>query len=157
MRFKVENNILTEASLSRIHSKVNDPNVSFAVIGTNDQNTNENRWSEFRDKMLNLNNSLGKTFGYNIFKGNYTYEDGTTTEEFSAIVYDIPKDVALKIAKELNQESIIWKDKDFFGFINVATGREDNDFTDRTMSFDQMLSKLYGSKLLRDNRRFIFK
>ena len=157
MRFKVENNILTEASLGRIHSKVNDPNVSFAVIGTNDRDTHKNRWSEFRDKMLNLNNSLGKTFGYNIFKGNYTYEDGTTTEEFSAIVYDIPKDVALKIARELNQESIIWKDKDFFGFIYITTGREDNIFKDRSMSFDEMLSKIHGSKLLRDDKWFLFK
>lgn len=149
MRFKVEN-ILTEASLSRIHSKVKDENVTFAVIGSQDKDTYEDRWLELRDKLLKLSNKSGQGYGYNIFKGNYTYENGETGEEYSAIIYGIPKEDALRIADQLNQESIIWKDKDFFGFIDVVTRKEDNAFSNREISFDKELAKLFGSRLKRD-------
>lgn len=158
MRFKIEEEfIITEANLSRIYNHIQDPNTTFAVIGTRDKDTGAEQWMKFRDKMLNLDKRLGKSFGYNIFKGVYTYKDGRTEDEYSAIILNIPKEEALKIAKELNQESIIWKDNNFFGFIDVDSGKEDNSFTDKTMSFDDSLTKQFGSRLLRKNKPFIFK
>lgn len=146
---KIILDILTEAifnedGISRILSHVNDDD-TFAIIGSQDKDTKENRF----DELLSLIRSVAskeKKIGWKYLEGTYTYEDGTTGLENSIIVYNISKEDALRIAKLLNQESIIWKDKDFFGFL-TSDGIEDGELG-RGMSFDKDKASMYGSKLL---------
>ena len=68
------------------------------------------------------------------------------------IIYNIPKQDALNIAKELNQESIIWKDNNYFGFLD-QNGNEENPFKNDTknMTFDDKITNMFGSRLRSGN------
>lgn len=144
-----------EASLSRLyqHTKNKD---TFAIIGSQDQTTKQDRSSE-------LKSLIGKTqreypnIGFNQLEGTYTYETGEQGIENSFIIYNIPKQEAINIAKQLNQESIIWKDDNFFGFINqngFEVGTFKNDV--KNMTFDEKITNLYGSKLKNSGNQLAF-
>ena len=149
---------LEEASLSRLYQHTKDKD-TFAIIGSQDQTTREDRSKELLGKVKNVSSKYPK-IGFNKLEGTYTYEDGTQGIENSLIIYNIPKDEALNIADELNQESIIWKDGDFFGFLK-PDGQEDGTFDnqDKNMSFDDKITSMYGSKLKGNNnssKPFVF-
>lgn len=119
---------------------------TFAVIGSADKDTKEDRFNELLSKLKSLA-LKDRKIGWKYLEGTYTYDnDGTTSVERSVIVYNIAKEDALRIAKEINQESIIWKDEDYFGFL-TADGEEDGDLG-RGMSFDAEKTAMFGSKLL---------
>lgn len=116
---KIEHKRIDEGGLSRLYGHIKDQN-TFAVIGSQDKDTGEDR----SDKLLNLVGDLsrkGKVKGYNWLLGKYVYDDGRLGEENSLIVYNITKEDALEIGKKLNQETILWKDPNFFGYIYVDT------------------------------------
>jgi hypothetical protein len=149
---------LEEASLSRLYQHTKDKD-TFAIIGSQDQTTREDRSRELLGKVKNVSSKYPK-IGFNKLEGTYTYEDGTQGIENSLIIYNIPKDEALNIADELNQESIIWKDGDFFGFLK-PDGQVDGTFDnqDKNMSFDDKITSMYGSKLKGNNnssKPFVF-
>lgn len=149
---------LEEASLSRLYQHTKDKD-TFAIIGSQDQTTREDRSKELLGKVKNVSSKYPK-IGFNKLEGTYTYEDGTQGIENSLIIYNIPKDEALNIADELNQESIIWKDGDFFGFLK-PDGQVDGTFDnqDKNMSFDDKITSMYGSKLKGNNnssKPFVF-
>jgi len=136
---------LNETSLSRILQHTQDKD-TFAVIGSQDKDTKKDRYTELLDEIAKLQKKYDdRKIGFNHLKGTYTYEDGTVGTESSLIIYNIPKEEALRIAKKLNQESIIWKDNNFFGFL-TAEGREDGDLG-RGLSFDKDAVQAYGSRL----------
>lgn len=140
-----ENYQLNETSLSRILQHTQDKD-TFAVIGSQDKDTKKDRYTELLDEIAKLQKKYSdKKIGFNHLKGTYTYEDGTVGTESSLIIYNIPKEEALRIAKKLNQESIIWKDDNFFGFL-TAEGKEDGDLG-RGLSFDKDAVQAYGSRL----------
>ena len=150
---------LNEISLSRLYSHTKDDN-SFAIIGSQDQTTKEDRRKELDDLIRDISSKY-PNIGYNTLKGKYTYENGLTGNETSYVIYNIPKEEALRIAKELNQESIIWKDKDFFGFLTqdgTPDGEFDND--EKNMAFGQEDTKAFSSRLPgkhNNSQEFIFK
>ena len=139
--------VLNEVGLSRIIQHTTDEG-TFAIIGSQDKDTREDRFSELLQMVEDVakKDKSGKRIGWNHLEGTYTYDDGTTGVEKSLIIYNIPKDKALAIAKKLNQESIIWKDTDFFGFL-TSDGIPDGELG-RGISFDKDAVELYGSKLL---------
>ena len=139
---------LEEASLSRLFQHTKDKD-TFAVIGSQDQDTKKSRFSELKSLVGNLRNKI-QNIGYNYLEGTYTYADGEQGIEDSLIVYNIPKDDALDIANKLNQESIIWKDDNYFGFIN-ADGTESGTFDKGDLTFDQQITNMYGSRLRSGN------
>lgn len=132
---------LNEVGLSRILDHVKDKG-TFAVIGSQDKDTKKSRYFE----LIELIRKLPYRVGWNNLKGTYTYDDGTTGFEDSLIIYNIKKEDAVRIGREINQESIIWKDEDFFGFLD-QNGNEDGTLN-RGISFNSDDVKLYGSKLL---------
>lgn len=152
-------NRLNEISLSRLYQHTKDDK-SFAIIGSQDQNTKRDRREELDDFIRKLSSKYDN-IGYNLIKGKYTYDDGLTGNEDSYIIYNIPKEEALKIAQKLNQESIIWKDKDYFGFIKAdgtLAGEFNND--EKNMSFSKENTKAFSSKLSgkhNNSQEFIFK
>jgi hypothetical protein len=139
---------LEEASLSRLfqHTKNKD---TFAVIGSQDKDTKKSRFQELKSLVGKLRDKVSN-LGYNYLEGTYTYEDGEQGIEDSLIVYNIPKNDALDIANKLNQESIIWKDNNYFGFID-ADGTESGTFDNGDLTFDQKITNMYGSRLRSGN------
>lgn len=150
---------LNEVSLSRIYQHTKDDK-SFAIIGAQDQDTKKDRSQELIDKLRELTKKYSG-IGYNLLQGEYTYEDGTTGGEYSYVIYNIPKEEALKIAKDLNQESIIWKDDSFFGFLK-QDGTPDGEFEngEKNMSFSKEDTKAFSSRIPGKHNRsqkFVFK
>lgn len=152
-------NRLNEVSLSRLYQHTKDDK-SFAIIGSQDQITRMDRSQELIDKLRELTKKYSG-IGYNLLKGEYTYDDKSTGSEYSYIIYNIPKEEALKIANDLNQESIIWKDKDYFGFINAdgtLAGEFNND--EKNMAFGKEDTKAFSSMIPSKHnkgQKFIFK
>ena len=131
---------LNEVGLSRIIDHIKDKK-SFAIIGSQDKDTKESRYNE----LLQLVRKIPYRVGWNNLEGTYTYDSGEVGSEDSLIIYNIKKEDALNIAKKINQESIIWKDENFFGFL-TAEGEEDGNFGGN-LSFDKDAVKAFGSKL----------
>lgn len=139
---KVESAEFHESGLSRILQHV-EGDTPFAIIGSQDKDTKEDRYDELRDEVAKV--SRKTPIAFNVLKGNYTYDDGTHGEEPSLLIYKIPKKYALDIAKKLNQETIIYHDKDFFGLL-TPDGEEVSTFG-RGLTFDKEKAYEYGSKL----------
>lgn len=136
---------LDEDGLARIYTHLSD-DVDFAIIGSADMINKKGQFSRLLELVRECA-SKNHNIGWKYLEGTYTYDnDGTTSVERSVIVYNISKVDALRIAKELNQESIIWKDKDFFGFL-TADGIADGELG-RGMSLDKEKVQMYGSRLL---------
>lgn len=148
----IKNNIITEGGLSRIWQHTKDGS-TFAIIGSDEKTKDEKHIDRSRDLLRKINDNRMKhrINGYNYIEGSYTYDDGTKIPENSIIVYNISKEDALRIAKELGQEAITWKDKDFFGIIKVPNGEVDIEFSndDKNLKFsDEAIKKVGGSSAL---------
>ena len=128
---------LNEVGLSRIIDHIKDKK-SFAIIGSQDKDTKESRYNE----LLQLLRKIPYRVGWNNLEGTYTYDNGEVGSEDSLIIYNIKKEDALNIAKKINQESIIWKDENFFGFL-TAEGEEDGNFGGNLSFLDSELFGLY--------------
>ena len=114
-------NRIDEASYGRIYQHTRDNN-TFAIIGSEDKDTHKNRYNELKQLIKKYERRYGH-LGYNRLSGTYQYKlTGETTSEKSVIIYGISKKDALSIAKRINQESIIWKENNFFGIIDVKGG-----------------------------------
>ena len=117
---KIEHKRIDEGGLSRLYSHIKDNN-TFAVIGSQDKDTGEDRSQELYNIAM-----MGrfKFKGFNWLLGTYTYDDPDkpVARENSMIFYNISKEDALRIGKKLNQETILWKDPEFFGYIYVDSG-----------------------------------
>lgn len=139
---------INENSLSRLWQHTQD-DTTFAIIGSNDKDTHEDRSKELM-QLVRENSFKNSRNGWSNLEGTYTYEDGHTEVERSCIIYNITKQNALNIAKELNQESIIWKDEDFFGIIGVD-GDIMYKFTKdpKNMSFEDVEN--FSSRLMQKN------
>ena len=137
-----------ETSLSRLyqHTKNKD---TFAVIGSQDKDTRKSRFDELKSLVSKLRNKI-TNIGFNYLEGTYTYDNGEQDIEDSLIVYNIPKQDALDIAKQLNQESIIWKDNNYFGFLDTD-GNEEGTFDKGSMTFDKQITNMFGSRLKSGN------
>lgn len=148
---------LKEASYSRIYQHTQDDS-TFAIIGSKDQDTHEDRYSELID-LTRKASYKNKFKGFNKVDGTYTYQtsDGgekTIDYENSLILYNIDKQTALDIANAINQESIVWKDKDFFGLI-YANGEVMMTFDNeagKNMNFSGTKEAGFGTKLKNDKR-----
>ena len=142
---KIEHKRIDEGGLNRLFSHIKD-NGTFAVIGSQDKDTGEDRSKELYDLVGNYSRK-GRMKGYNWLLGKYIYDDGRTGDENSLILYNIDKEDALKIGKQLNQETILWKDPEFFGYIYVDSGEvpdwNEGGFKGK-MSFDPNLIKDIG-------------
>jgi len=146
-------NNITEGGLSRIWQHTQNSS-KFAIIGSQDKDTKEDRRDELIAEVSKLSHRRENRIGYKPLFGRYEYEDGTIGEELSLIIFNIDKKDALRIAQKLNQESIIWKDADFFGFL-TANGEEDGEFSynQNNMNFSADDIKLYGSRLARHKNK----
>ena len=144
---------IEEGGLSRIWQHTRDDN-TFAIIGSQDKDTKEDRSEELIGKVSKLVRQRNNNIGYKPLWGRYEYEDGTIGEELSLIIFNISKKKALEIAKEINQESIIWKDVGFFGFL-TPDGVEDGVFSynPRNMNFSDEDIKLFGSRLAKHKNK----
>ena len=142
-------------NLSRLYQHTKDKD-TFAIIGSQDKDTKQNRSNELKSEISKAQKQF-KNVGYNQLEGTYTYENGEQGIEDSYIIYNIPKNTALDIANKLNQESIIWKDSNYFGFIN-ADGSEDYTFKnqDKNMTFDDKITNMFGSKFKNGSNRLAF-
>ena len=150
---------LNEVSLSRLYQHTKDDK-SFAIIGSQDQDTKEDHRQELDDLIRDVSSKY-PNIGYNLLKGKYTYENGISGNETSYVVYNIPKEEALNIAKKLNQESIIWKDDSFFGFLK-QDGTPDGEFKneEKNMAFGKEDTEKFSSRLPgkhNNSQEFIFK
>ena len=145
-----ENEKKEESSLSRLYQHTKDKD-TFAVIGSYDIVTNKDRFNELKSYVSKLREKI-PNIGFNYLEGTYTYEDGDQGIENSLIIYNIPKQDALDIAKELNQESVIWKDNNYFGFLD-QNGNELDTFKNDTknMTFDDKITNMFGSRLRSGN------
>lgn len=150
-----ESKIEETQNLSRLyqHTKNKD---TFAIIGSQDQDTKQDRSDELKSEIGKAQRQYSNV-GYNKLEGTYTYENGEQGIENSYIIYNIPKDRALYIANKLNQESIIWKDSNYFGFIK-ADGTEDSQFKnqEKNMTFDEKITDMFGSRFKNGSNRLAF-
>ena len=145
---------INEASYSRIYQHTQDDS-TFAIIGSEDKDTREDRSKELYSLIHNVSvKSSGKNkIGMNKVNGTYTYDgQDITAFEKSVIVYNISKEKALEIANKINQESIVWKDPEFFGII-YADGSVMMEFENKpgeNMSFSNAENMGFGTKLPKD-------
>ena len=144
---------LNEGGLSRIWQHTNG-NGTFAIIGSQDKDTKEDRSDELISAVSSLSRENRGKIGYKYLFGRYQYEDGSVGEELSIIIFNIPKERALKICRDLNQESIIWKDDSFFGFLD-SNGNEDGRFSNNVdnMNFSDEDVRLFGSRLAKHKNK----
>lgn len=148
----------TESSYSRIYQHTQD-NGTFAIIGSEDKDTKQDRSTELYNIVRDYTYKRGKAIGFNKVNGTYTYQkdDNSTPEkqtayEKSLILYDIDKQTALDIANKINQESIVWKDPNFFGLL-YTDGSVMGEFENRVgnnMNFSGADEKGFGTQLPRD-------
>ena len=154
-----ENFGVCEASLSRLWQHTQDKG-TFAIIGTQDKDTKEIRYNELMDLILQLSRKQSG-IGYNNIEGTYTYGSGETGREDSVIIYNISKEDAIRIGKAINQETIIFKDEDFFGMINLENGAIEMTFNKegKNMKFGPEDTKNFASALVKGSHRkvpFVF-
>ena len=148
-------NRLSEASYSRIYQHTQDDS-TFAIIGSEDKDTGENRKRELYDLLKKYKDKSGLRLGFNQAKGVYTYQDNNqekkVAQEDSLIIYDIDKQGALDIANALNQESIVWKDADFFGILYTdgSVMTEFDNQVGNNMDFSGAEQSGFGTKLNND-------
>lgn len=148
-------NRLSEASYSRIYQHTQDDS-TFAIIGSEDKDTGENRKRELYDLLKIYKDKSGLRLGFNQAKGVYTYQDNNqekkVAQEDSLIIYDIDKQGALDIANALNQESIVWKDTDFFGILYTdgSVMTEFDNQAGNNMNFSDAEQSGFGTKLNND-------
>lgn len=148
--FKIE-----EASLSRLYQHTKDKD-TFAIIGSQDQDTKQDRSAELKSLVGKAQRTYPNV-GFNHLEGTYTYDNGEQGVENSLVVYNIPKNSALDIANQINQESIIWKDSNYFGFLDTAGNELGNFINDeRNLTFDKSITDMFGSRLRNSNRAFAF-
>lgn len=130
---------IQSASVSRMFTHLLSDNTTFAIIGARDKDTGEIRQDELHNFAVEYNKEHKS--GFNKAFGRYEYVDGPfagqSADEPSIILYNISEDDALDIARNLNQESIIYKDSDFFGIV-YTDGTSPDNFMERGMSFDAM-------------------
>lgn len=147
------NDLIEGGGLSRVWQHTKDTK-TFAIIGSQDQKTKEDRSDELISKVSKLSSKNRGKIGYKYLFGRYQYDDGSISEELSIIIFNISKQDALTIGEELNQDSIIWKDKDYFGFL-TPDGKEDGKFSNNTKNFnfsDEDI-KLFGSRLAKHKHK----
>lgn len=147
----------TEASYSKIYQHTQDDS-TFAIIGSQDQDTGRNRKRELYDLIKKYQDKLGTRLGFNKVDGVYTYQSGNQekkkAKEDSVIIYDIDKQSALDIANAINQESIVWKDPEFFGILytNGSVMVEFENNPRNNMNFSGTEEAGFGTKLKNDKR-----
>lgn len=149
-----------EASYSRIYQHTQDDS-TFAIIGSEDKDTKQDRSTELYNIVRDYTYKRGKAIGFNKVNGTYTYQkddnskpEKQTAYEKSLILYDIDKQTALDIANEINQESIIWKDPNFFGLL-YADGSVMGEFDNKignNMNFSGAEDKGFGTQLPKDRK-----
>ena len=149
---------INEGGLSRLWQHTQG-NGEFAIIGSQDKDTREDRSSELYRELSKINTKYKISWKH--LRGSYTYEDGSVSEERSVIVFGIKKEDALKLGKDLNQETIIWHDDNFFGFLK-PNGEVDGRFsTDpQNMTFkdvEEFGSRLAHSRNINGGKKFAFK
>lgn len=155
MKFKLVET-LEESGLSRIWSHTKDSD-TFAIIGSQDQDTKEDKSDELLSRLKSYminQRANGINVGYKPLFGSYQYEDGTVGEELSLIIYNITKEKALELMRAINQESIIWKDDKFFGFLD-SNGNPDGSFSNNNINMNLSDSdiKLFGSRLAKHKNK----
>ena len=150
---EIKENIILESGLSRIWQHTKDGG-TFAIIGS-DEKTKDGKHIDRSEDLIHMiydnRKTKNRVSGYNYIRGSYTYDDGVITYENSIIVYNISKEDALRIASDLGQEAITWKDPDFFGIIKVPNGEVDIEFANgvKNMNFsDDAIKAVGGSSLL---------
>ena len=138
---------LFETGLSKLLQHIKDKN-TFAIIGSQDQDTKKDRLNDLIDEIRVLS-SRKSGIGFNHIDGVYTYENGKKGTEYSLIIYNLSKEDALKIGNKLNQESIIWKDKNFFGMLTCKDGSVDYEFSndDQNMNFSKEATQKFSSMI----------
>ena len=154
MKLLVKHKPITAASVGRLLQHLSNEKSCFAIIGARDPDTGELRTDELY-QLVSQYNDLHHN-GYNKSFGRYEYTDGpfkgTTKDEPSIIIYNIPFEDALSIAAQLNQESIVYKDKNKFG-IYYTDGTPDMEFDNTSLSFDakdengEKLAEKFGTKI----------
>lgn len=148
----------SEASYSRIYQHTQDDS-TFAIIGSEDKDTKKDRSTELYNIVRDYSYKSGKSIGFNKVNGTYTYQkddssipEKQTAYEKSLILYDIDKQTALDIANEINQESIVWKDPNFFGLL-YTDGSVMGEFENKVgnnMNFSGADEKGFGTQLPND-------
>lgn len=138
---------LFEAGLSRLWQHTKDEK-TFAIIGSQDQDTREDRYNDLIDEIRVLSRKKAG-IGFNNIDGVYTYEDSKKGTEYSLIIYNLSKEDALKIGNKLNQESIIWKDENFFGMLTCKDGSVDFEFNnyEKNMNLSKEAIQKFSSKI----------
>lgn len=150
---------LNEASYSRIYQHTQDDS-TFAIIGSQDKDTKEDRYNELIELVRKLSYNRGGKLGFNKVDGTYTYEtkegqDKSMAFEKSLIIYNITKEEALELGRAINQESIVWKDTEFFGLIYCSNGSTMMEFQNeegKNMSFSNAEEMGFGTKLKKDKK-----
>lgn len=149
---------LLEASYSRIYQHIQDDS-TFAIIGSEDKDTGEDRYNELVNLLRKVSVKAKHHIGFNKIDGTYKYQNGPSKGDIgfedSLIIYNIPKEKALEMGRKINQESIVWKDKDFFGIIYCSDGSTMMEFSGKTMNFSKATEKdtEFGSKLKNDKSK----
>ncbi len=144
---KLNENKLFEVGLSRFWQHTKNKS-TFAIIGTQDQDTKESRYNDMMDLILKLSRKKAGIV-FNHIDGLYTYDNGQQGREDSIIIYNLSKEDALNIGRKLNQESIIWQDDSFFRLIYCKDGSVDMTFKNnlKNMKFSEEDIKNFASKI----------
>lgn len=143
---------------SRLYSHITNEDDDFAIIGSNDKDTGKSHYPELNRLVGKLcirdsNAENPRRIGYNHVNGMYTYEEGPKAgqreNEKSIIVYGLTKEEALDIGRKINQETIVWKDNDFFGTLKCSDGSVDMEFN-RSMNFSKAEDYGFGTQMKKD-------
>lgn len=113
---------LNESSLSRILQHI-ESDRSFGVLsafrGGLSKKENMERHADLKDKVR------GMGYGFIEMRGGYKEEDGGFVNELSLFVPGIDKRALVDLGSDLDQDSVIYKDKNSFELVgtNRATGK----------------------------------
>lgn len=90
-----------------------------AIIGSRDKDTGEDRSSELLFRISTIAKRHLGLLNYEYLFARYEYEDGGTIEESIYLLFDSDKSLAFRLACDYDQGSIIWKDENCFGILNL--------------------------------------
>lgn len=117
-----------------------------AIIGSWDKDTGEDRSAELLFRISSISNRCLGSLNYEYLFARYEYEEGGIIEEPIYLLFGLDKSLALRLACDYDQGSIIWKDENYFGILtpeNKEAGQFTDYITDRRVSDEDV--RILGS------------
>jgi hypothetical protein len=115
---------VNEASYSRVWQHINNPEQTFAIVSAYQWDNSPDKNQANHERLKKIVRSLN--YGFNELIGGYTYydddlNDKVSVQERSLFIPQMRKQEIISLGKIFNQQSVIFKDSEMFGEIDIKS------------------------------------